>query len=230
MDVSYTTVVSIKSYFEGKDPLPGRKLLDVKSLSGGLCNFIYRLYFNDSSTAILKYFGKNVAFNEAAIDQSRYFMEKNSLNSFGSHPYFNMHRSNYPQSIASKLRIPKLFYSDDSAFLLIMEDAGENAQPLGTFLMKGKDDSSGCSTPEMIELLAEGIYEFLTFLSDKSNVTFCEHKVNNLNFYKHNKFISVFNPFWCRNILTIKPCGRLFPSFMTTFLKVSWTSVTWNQS
>lgn len=188
MDVSYTTVGSIKSYFEAKNPLPGRKLLDVKALSGGLCNFIFRLYFNDSSTAILKYFGKNVAFNEAAIDQSRYFMEKNGLNSFGSHPYFTIHRSNYPQSIASKLRIPNLFYSDDSAFLLIMEDAGENAQPLGTFLMKS--EKSGCITPEMIELFAEGIYEFLTFLSEKSNVTFSEHKVNFFNFYKHNKFIS----------------------------------------
>ena len=88
------------------------KLIDVKKLSGGLVNHVYRLVFENNSTAVLKYFPKFLAFdNTVEMSQNRYFIEKTALELIGN----NEHLQN------TLVRVPKLLYSSDKHFTIIME-------------------------------------------------------------------------------------------------------------
>ena len=57
---------------------------DVKLLSGGLVNYVYRISFRSSSntvTAILKYFPPYLAVEKSiSFSQERYHVEKSALN------------------------------------------------------------------------------------------------------------------------------------------------------
>ena len=152
MEITYKTVESIEAYFQNKSPFPHLQLTSVKKVSGGLCNYVYRLYFNDKSTRILKYFSKNVAFNEAPISQQRYFVEKSSLALLG------------PKVSTGSLKVPELLYSDDDAFLLIMEDAGENLSTLMDLMQNTESKKVELNT---LGEIAKDIRNFSKAMSDR---------------------------------------------------------------
>ncbi|KAJ3101638.1 hypothetical protein HDU97_001251, partial [Phlyctochytrium planicorne] len=90
---------------------------DISRLGGGLVNFVYRLSFEDSTTAVLKHFPPYVANNpKVPFSQERYFAEKECLRLFGG--------------THGLLSVPRLIHSDDAKFTIIMEDAGKELSTL----------------------------------------------------------------------------------------------------
>ena len=100
-----------------KLPFSAKKLTNVSVVSGGLCNFVYRLKFDDNTTAILKYYPPFVASIESmTISQSRYMVEKTALDVLGKEPALS----------SGLVQTPKLIYADDDLFILIMQDCGQS--------------------------------------------------------------------------------------------------------
>ncbi|KAJ3100608.1 Protein tyrosine phosphatase domain-containing protein 1 [Phlyctochytrium planicorne] len=90
---------------------------NITRLAGGLANFVYRLTFADSTTAVLKYFPPYLAINPSvAFSQERYFAEKECLKLFGG--------------THGLLCIPRIIHSNDAAYTIIMEDAGKDLSTL----------------------------------------------------------------------------------------------------
>lgn len=74
------TVESVKSYIEAnKEKIPFGKvqLKNVKQLSGGFSNFVYRLEFEDNTTSIFKHFTSYFPIDHSLkLSTSLYFVEK----------------------------------------------------------------------------------------------------------------------------------------------------------
>ena len=168
MDYSETkleTIDSIRTLFKINNPI-NRCLTNVECLSGGLCNFVYRLYFDDSTTGILKHYPQFIAYDrKIEVSQDRYFVEKISLQLIG----------NNDQLIKStSVRIPKLIYFDDKLKFLIMEDAGDNLKTLFSFLKR--EEKNNFFEENTIKWLANEIFKFSNFLNEKSNISLDTHK------------------------------------------------------
>lgn len=143
-------------------------LKEIIQLSGGLVNYVYRLVFENGSTSILKYFPPYLAINKSVqMSQNRYFVEKSALEILGAQPWV----PNHPKSI---IRTPKLIYHDDTLFVLIMEDAGENVKTLFTCLTL---ESSSKLDKDFISLFSKELKTFLTYLTDQSNIRQETHQV-----------------------------------------------------
>jgi 5-methylthioribose kinase len=148
----------VRTYIDSRKDLPfNSKFTSAMRLSGGLVNYVYRLRFEDNSTAILKYYPRFIASNKSVeVSQSRYFVEKAALKHLATNEYLLNETA---------VRIPKLLYADDESHMLIMEDAGENNKTLFELLKNESTESD-----ELIPFVAEQIKKLSTFLSDKSNI------------------------------------------------------------
>ena len=157
-------IESVKTYIDSQnDWIFKAKLQEVVKLSGGLANYVYRLIFQDKTTAVLKYFSNFLAFDRTVqMSQNRYFVEKEVLKILGNHEELQN----------SRLRVPKLLYFDDSKYIIIMEDAGQQTKTLLDCL---KADQPPLSN-EIIDLLAKEIFQFLQFLRNKSGISLSTHK------------------------------------------------------
>ena len=156
----YETIELVNAYFSTNKPLLDRKLVDCQKLSGGLCNYVYRLYLDDSTTAVFKYFPRFISSDRSIeFSQERYFAEKASLALLSENQYMLEHTS---------VRIPKLIFSDDSQYILIMQDAGEHLISLFDLLKKNE---TNLIDEKKLHSVGKEIHKFLKFLSDKSNIT-----------------------------------------------------------
>jgi 5-methylthioribose kinase len=142
-------------------------LFDIKLLSGGLVNYVYRLYFKSKTshetqtTAILKYFPPYVAIDKSVpFSQERFYVESSALVLLTDSPWLKLN----PGSIS---RTPKLFHADTENFTIIMEDVDEQAQSLLDLLKK---DCSALSN-EFIKNLAKEIKFFIEYLAISLGVT-----------------------------------------------------------
>lgn len=105
--------------------LQDAELVDIKCLSGGLVNFVYRVYLRStrcqSTTIIVKYFPPFLSIDKSIpFSQERYFVEKSALELFTKNKA-------WLNSTERRARIPGLIHYEDSQHLLIMEDAGEHS-------------------------------------------------------------------------------------------------------
>jgi 5-methylthioribose kinase len=131
------------------------KLKDLKQLSGGLVNFVYRLTFDDDSTVIFKYFPNYLAVDKSIeMSQSRYFVEKEALKLLGGHVLLRQ----------THVRIPKLLYFDDENYIIVMQDAGARTKTLFEYLKIQNTDFLG--TEETIDFLAKELFNFSKFLNN----------------------------------------------------------------
>ena len=164
----------IEGYIKAKENFPIKsKLVEIKKLSGGLINHVYRLVFEKNKTAILKYFPKFFASNRnKKISQNRYFVEKASLELLGNNT-----------ELKNSIRVPKLLYSDDDAYILLMEDAGEHTKSL-LQILQANIDIKKVNLGELITKLAKELHNFLKFLSEKSGISAKTHK----NPFENNSF------------------------------------------
>lgn len=160
----FDSIEGVFLYIEKRVPFAGLHLKSATRLNGGIINYIYRLTFSDESTAVLKYYPRFIATNkQIEFSQSRYFVEKSSLEIFGE---------NKELKESTNIRVPKVLYSDDRNYVLIMQDAGKELLLLSEVLRE--DSVPG----EKIELIGQEIYNFSKFLTDKSKITPSTHKVN----------------------------------------------------
>lgn len=156
------TAEAIITYFEtnGSNLPFTSRLISSKLLSGGLVNFVHRLSFEDGSTAVLKSYPPFIAFYRTiSLSQNRYFVEKKALESLNSQSWLNKS----PDSI---IRTPKILFSDDQSYVLIMEDAGENCDTLFNLLT-----SEAQLEDKFIELIPKEIKFFVNFLNKEIGLT-----------------------------------------------------------
>ena len=120
---------------------------DVQSctkLTGGICNYVYRLHFNDR-TVVLKQFPSTLASNiDYPFSQDRYFVEKEALTKFS-------------KLNSGNVKVPRLIFCQDEEFVLVMEDAGENIVSL-------MDYFKVCNSRLTWNDLPESIVQFLKTL------------------------------------------------------------------
>lgn len=163
-------VEKIREFLEAnkqKSPFKDRKLVEVKILSGGLINYVYRLKFDDSSSAIAKYYPPHFAHNKnIQFSQNRYHVEKTILTLLNEQPWT---RDN-PNSL---VRTPKVLFTDDTHFLIIMQDAGENIKMLQDYI---KNDENLIKDEVLLSRIAKDIHDFCHYLSYKSGITWETHK------------------------------------------------------
>lgn len=156
------TIEDVSSYIKKTVPFKGLDLKSVNRLNGGIINYIYRLTFSDESTAVLKYYPAFIATNkQIPFSQSRYFVEKSALEIFGQNKDLNE---------TTNIRVPKVLFSDDDNYVIIMQDAGKELLLLSEVL---KMDNI---SDEKLDSIAQEIYNFSKFLTEKSNVTPTSHK------------------------------------------------------
>jgi 5-methylthioribose kinase len=121
-----TTPSDVFSFYRSKAELQSQfpDLTEVTALEGGLANFIYRMRYK-GGTAVLKCFPPYIRQLPAlAFDRKRYFVEKTALEVLGK------------QTWSQHVRVPSLLYACDEAYLLVMEDAGENHKTLLEYMEK----------------------------------------------------------------------------------------------
>ena len=162
----------VEVYINAKENFPIKsKLVETKKLSGGLVNFVYRLVFENKETAILKNFPTFFSSNKSIeFSQNRYFVEKAALELLGNN-----------EELKNSIRVPKLLYYDDEAYILVMEDAGEHTKSLFQILQANKD-LENVNKENLIKKLANKIHIFSRFLTEKSGVSAKTHK----NFFANN--------------------------------------------
>ena len=94
-------------------------ITSVVKISGGLINYVYRVEFEDKSTAILKHYSSLMSSdNNVEISQKRYHVEKAALVLLNKNAHF---KSNF-----SFIKVPNLLYSHDDLYFILMEDAGKS--------------------------------------------------------------------------------------------------------
>ena len=139
-------------------------LKEVIKLNGGLANFVYRLKFEDGSTAVLKYYPAFLAFDRTlAMSQKRSIVEKEALRILGDHELLR----------DSRIRVAKLLYFDNINYVIIMQDAGEHTKTLFEFVKK---EAPHAHANEIIDLFAKELAQFSKFLREKSGITPATHK------------------------------------------------------
>jgi hypothetical protein len=141
------------------------KVKSLKTLSGGMVNYVYRLTHEDESTYIIKYFPAYLAVDKSIeMSQNRYFVEKEALKLLGDHELLANNR----------FRIPKLIYFDDQEYLLVMQDAGVESKTLFDYL-KLQNYTNVSQSEEMIDFLARELFNFFVFLKN-SGITPTTHQ------------------------------------------------------
>jgi len=159
------TIELVKDYVQTNIDLKFTSALkSVVKLSGGLTNYVYRLNFEDNSSFVLKYY-PNVQSHDAVtnVSQNRYFIEKECLKLLGNHALLE----------ETRLRIPKLFFTDDSNFVLVMQDAGRETKTLMEILSSKLHTEN---LTDLIDLFASEICKFSKFLLSTCGVTRLTHK------------------------------------------------------
>ena len=129
LDTDFVKAETVKAYFlssEVKKKLLFKSdVIDVRSVSGGLANFVYRLFFADKTTAVLKYYTTHLAAeSEVKLSPHRYFVERRALELIGKEECLK----------ECRLSTPKVLFYDDDVYYFIMEDCGENLVTLSYFL------------------------------------------------------------------------------------------------
>ena len=162
------TIELVLSNFESLKNKPfNSKLVNVKKLSGGLVNHVYRLVFENNTTAIMKYFPKFLAFdNNVEMSQDRYFVEKTALELIGNNECFQ----------DTLVRVPKLLYSNDENFTIIIQDVGESKKTLFECL-KISNEMSTSDLEKFLTLISKGVYQFSKLISEKLNIKIETHRV-----------------------------------------------------
>lgn len=164
------TIESVRDYIEAnkaKAPFNESPLKNVQMLLGGYINYVYRLEFVNSITMVLKYYPPQFRIHrEIQMPQDRYFVEKTALMMLEQRPLTGVNS----QTI---VRTPKVFYYDDQAYAIVMEDAGVNTCTLTDCLKKGGGESLG---KEFLTKLAKGIHEFSSYLNSLTNDMSAEHR------------------------------------------------------
>ena len=157
---------SVKCYINVKNDFPIKsKLVEIKKLSGGFVNYVYRLVFENKETAIIKSFPPFLSSNNSIeLSQNRYFAEKAALEFLGNN-----------EELKLSIRVPKLLYFDDNAFVLGMEDAGEHTKSLYEILQTNKDIEN-VNKEELIKKLAKKIHHFSKFLTENVDISASSHK------------------------------------------------------
>lgn len=155
------TLESVREFFEANKTKPafaGKSLKDVSSLSGGLINYVYRLEFDDGSTAVAKYYPRFLSSDKTVeMSQERYFVEKTALTLFHDQPWLR-------STPTSRIRTPKVLFYDDAQFVLVMEDAGANSRTLLEHL-KNNSDSGLISDAATLAHIAKDVSAFSKWLS-----------------------------------------------------------------
>jgi thiamine kinase-like enzyme len=175
LKIKMTSIKLVKEYLETKHDFPVKaKLIDVRILSGGLANHVYRLLFDDNSSLVLKHYPEFIVSQNLRMSQKRYFVEKEALRLLST----NIELINH-----SMIRVPKLVYSDDNAFILIMQYCGDTAIPLFQFLKLNNNLTSHESQKrdEMINTIAHELFKLSDFLSNKSEIRHETHDIPFLN-------------------------------------------------
>jgi len=184
-------------------------LADVKTLSGGLVNYVYRVSFQSSTntnttTFILKYFPSYLAIDKSvAFSQARYHVEKSALNLLTGSPWLSINK----QSIA---RTPQLFFSDDQNYVIIMEDVGEKAQTLLNLLTRNSSLKN-----QLITQIAQEIKFFIEYLTKHSDIT----PINHIEF--ENKSVSnMLDRYW-KGMWHTQAVSLNLESELDDYLKIS---------
>jgi 5-methylthioribose kinase len=166
------TIELVRSYIETlpKSLFQNSSLNEITSLSGGCCNYVYRLHFANNFTCILKYYPLNPpnADKSFVVSQDRYAVEKTSLLLLEKRPWLQ----NAQQS--SLIHVPRVYHYDDTKFALIMEDAGVNSKTLLKLLAK---ESDGLYDETFLAKIAHDIHVFSRYISLESKVTPTSHPV-----------------------------------------------------
>ena len=148
------------------------KVVDVEKVSGGLANYVYRLVFEDKSTAIFKHYSNQLkAISEAQFSPKRYFIEKSALKILGEEESLK----------ECRISTPKLLYADDDMYIIIMQDCGRSLVTLSDFLKKdyelpesmrnGKsNEEQNQLIDDMIDLTAKEIRNFLIKLATEVSI------------------------------------------------------------
>lgn len=143
-------------------------ITSVVKLSGGLINYVYRLEFEDKSTAILKHYSSLMSSdNNVEISQKRYHAEKAALELINKNIFF---KENF-----SFIKVPKLLYFNDDLYFILMEDAGKTSISLFDFL-KSDNKIELDRINKLIHIFSKELVSFLKFLTEKSKITPRTHK------------------------------------------------------
>lgn len=180
---------------------------DIKLLSGGLVNYVYRISFETSknkATVILKYFPPFLAINKSvAFSQERYHVEKSALSLLTDSPWLKINQG----SIA---RTPQLFYSDDQNYVIIIEDVGEKAQTLLNLLTKNSKLNN-----QLITQLAKEVKFFIEYLTKYSGIT----PVNHIEF--ENKPVSDMLDIYWKRTWQVQSVSLSLEAELASYLKIS---------
>lgn len=143
-----------------------KKLVDVKQLSGGYLNKVFRVRFDDNSTLIFKYYPATIDY-ETPMDysQDRYFIEKAALELLGNEQCMR----------DCKLRTPKCLYSDDALFVLIMEDCGERLVSLSELLRTDLTSIDTTLKSDLLDQLADELNAFYKNLFNNCSIKYSTH-------------------------------------------------------
>ena len=129
----FTNKEAVLNYFDvNRSKLPFEtRIADATKLPGGYTNFVFRLRFEDNSTAVLKYYVSwTIQLNNVASKKrvsQNYLSEKRALQLLSdTSKHFGM------------IRAPKLYSFDDDLFYLIMEDCGDERAVTLTDMLSNK--------------------------------------------------------------------------------------------
>jgi hypothetical protein len=127
----FDTPDAVVTYFNEQQsanfPFPKAKATSAETLSGGNANRVYRINLQHDPTnnvaptsVVFKYYAPFMAVDPTfALSQDRYFVEKEAL-TFAS----TLFSSSDPKK--APLRVPRLYVTDDTNKVLLMEDAGSH--------------------------------------------------------------------------------------------------------
>ena len=190
---------TVLSYLkENSDRLPFKtKVRDVKRLLGGYANYVFRLWFEDRTTAVFKYYGPQMAFMESLeSSQFRFHIEKTILGVFGSAECLKQ----------CMVQAPKLLFYEDALHYLIMEDCGETSCTLTDLMRQSFKLSSESENEDEKEKkrridtyltnLARGIQEFTYKISHECGLTPDSHG----QMFKNEAYWAVINGIFSSNI------------------------------
>lgn len=170
-----------------KKPFVRRKLTEVKKVSGGLANYVFRLEFDDHTSVIAKYYAPYLAFDKTIeMSQDRYFVEKAALTLLKEHPWTKTNHD-------SIVRTPRVLLTDDESFVIVMEDAGSHTK---TLLEHLKNNENLIKDEVLITQIAKDLHDFSNYLSTKSGITWETHAdvfENKSTLEKIGKYISLFS-------------------------------------
>lgn len=156
--------------------------MQVKRVSHGFANLVYRLTFSDLSTVILKYYSPRGNDNAADDDeeeaielsQNRYHIEKNALATL------------IGRNVNEMIRTPRLLHSDDSLCYIVMQDCGERLKTLASLLRNagnsGSSNENEAVIDDFLRRLARNMKLFL------ANLNASIHRQTYAPFFANNQY------------------------------------------